>query len=220
MLLAARCRNTDTKHLIPAIDLGFSDCPLQAESRYDLALKSNQLYRAYDPSGSTSQAPNQKEFDLIQKLYQIELKGGAELSASYVELPATQVTNQAILHRDTANTGGSIYGGYLINKSIQVAILSVIELCELSVYDKQDAEIGETAAKMTAMDCTKLISLLSMDICKFVIKHNIGHLMEMQAVVTYVDPKKGLAYVQVQSRTKDPETSTQENCDTSGHFVH
>ena len=89
MLIAARGKNTDKKHSIPAIDLGFSDCPVQAESRYDLALKSNQLYRAYDPSGNQHQAPNQNEFDLIQKLYQTELKGGHDLEANYVELPRT-----------------------------------------------------------------------------------------------------------------------------------
>lgn len=44
----------------------------------------------------------------------------------------TLVTQQTILHRDTANTQGRIYSGFLINKTIQAAILSMIELCELS----------------------------------------------------------------------------------------
>ena len=45
------------------------------------------------------------------------------------------------------------------------------------------------------METTKLINLQSMDICKFVIPHNIGHIIEMKAKITYVDPKKGLAYL-------------------------
>ena len=89
MLIAARSKISNTQHSIPAIDLGFSDDQLQAENRYDLAVRSNKLHRAYDPSTNQSQAPNQKEFDLIQKLYQLELKGGPELENSYVELPAT-----------------------------------------------------------------------------------------------------------------------------------
>ena len=38
MLIAARCKSNDKKHVIPAIDLQFSDNPEQAENRYDLAL--------------------------------------------------------------------------------------------------------------------------------------------------------------------------------------
>ena len=69
------------------------------------------------------------------------------------------------------------------------------------------------------METTKLINLQSMDICKFVIPHNIGHIIEMKAKITYVDPKKGLAYLQVQSRDKDPQTFTTSSFSTQDTLV-
>ena len=70
MLIAARNKQSQEKHKIPAIELSFSDNPDLAQNRYDLARQSNLLYRAKQSSRVNSvQAPIAKEFDLIQKLY-------------------------------------------------------------------------------------------------------------------------------------------------------
>ena len=53
MLLAARNTTGNLKHQIPAIELSFSDNPDLAENRYDLALRSNELYRAKERSSVT-----------------------------------------------------------------------------------------------------------------------------------------------------------------------
>ena len=81
LLIAARSKGVNTKVPIPAIDLNYSDEELQATQRKDLALASNQLYREYNPPlpklsfknprEQESRAPDDEEFDLIQKMYQV-----------------------------------------------------------------------------------------------------------------------------------------------------
>ena len=94
----------------------------------------------------------------------------------------------------------------LLNKSIQVAILSVIEHIELSTKGQKDAE-GTEIPLMTAVEMTKHLELISLDICKFETSHFIGEIIELAARIIYVDPKKGLAYVQVESESYEPASS-------------
>jgi len=54
---------------------------------------------------------------------------------------------------------------------------------------------------MKASETIKHAELLSMEICKFVQPHHVGQLLEIRARVIYVDQKKGLAYVQVESHS-------------------
>ena len=145
----------------------------------------------------------------------MERKGGPELSLSYIELPMTRIMHQYILHRETPNSNGQIFAGFFVNKSIQVAMLCMIELCELSQEGVIDPETGEEIPKMRAMESTKFIHLDSVDICNFMISHYTGHILEMQAEITYTDPKKGLAYVQVSSRDKDIVNSSTATSDQS-----
>mmetsp|Transcript_28315 Transcript_28315/g.37796 ORF Transcript_28315/g.37796 Transcript_28315/m.37796 type:complete len:112 (+) Transcript_28315:1064-1399(+) len=56
---------------------------------------------------------------------------------------------------------------------------------------------------MRASETIKHVELVQMEICKFVQPHFVGQLLELQAKVIYVDQKKGLAYVQVESKSVD-----------------
>ena len=78
----------------------------------------------------------------------------------------------------------------------------MIELCELSLEGKLDEE-GAPVKQMVASEVSKHIELMSLDICKFVKPHFVGQVLELQSKVTYVDQKKGLAYVQVESNSFD-----------------
>lgn len=118
LLIAARSKGVNTKVPIPAIDLSYSDEELQATQRKDLALASNQLYREYNPREQESRAPDDEEFDLIQKMYQVELEGGPAVDEKYVDMELTKVKQTSIIHRDSAHAGGRIFGGQLLNKSI------------------------------------------------------------------------------------------------------
>lgn len=135
MLMAARQKGADQRALIPPIDLNFADDKRQAEERMKMALRENDFNRSYNPNDQDRQAPDQNEFEIIQNLYAVERKGSPELRSAYVEMPKTEVAQTRILHRDTTNDGGRIFGGSLINNAIQVAILSIVELCELSLLD-------------------------------------------------------------------------------------
>ena len=91
----------------------------------------------------------------------------------------------------------------------------MVELCELSLEGVIDPETGKEIPKMRAMDSIKLIKLDTIDICNFKIPHLINHTLQLHAEVTYVDPKKGLAYVHVVSRDKDHKFSTTATSDQS-----
>ena len=78
-----------------------------------------------------------------------------------------------MLHRDTTHANGRIFGGYLVNRAIQVAILSIVELCELSMLGQVDTD-GNAIPPMRAAETIKHVRLVSMEICKFVQPHYIG----------------------------------------------
>ena len=79
-------------------------------------------------------------------------------------------------------------------------MLSLVELCELSLDGMKDAE-GAPVGRMTAAQTINHIELVSLDICKFVTPHFIGDILEMEAQVIYVDVKKGLAYIQAEAKS-------------------
>ena len=83
-----------------------------------------------------------------------------------MDMELTKVKQTSIIHRDSAHAGGRIFGGQLLNKSIQVAILSMIELCELSLHGQKDAN-GAAVPLIPASESVKHIHLASTDICKF-----------------------------------------------------
>ena len=60
---------------------------------------------------------------------------------------------------------------------------------------------------MPAAEETKHLELMSLDICKLEKSHQIGEVIELAARIIYVDTKKGLAYVQVESESFDPASS-------------
>ena len=132
-----------------------------------MALRENEFNRSYNPNDQDRQAPDQNEFEIIQNLYAVERKGSPELKSAYVEMPKTEVAQTRILHKDTTNDGGRIFGGSLINQAIQVAILSIVELCELSLLDGKD-EDGNPLPPMRAVDTIKHVNLVQMEICKFI----------------------------------------------------
>ena len=70
----------------------------------------------------------------------MELKGGPTLQENFVDMAKTEVVQTSINHRDATNMAGRIYGGFVLNKTVQVAVLSMIELCELSIKSMKDAE--------------------------------------------------------------------------------
>ena len=82
----------------------------------------------------------------------------------------------------------------------------MIELCELSLHGQKDAN-GAAVPLMPASESVKHIHLASTDICKFYQPTFVGQIFEIQSKVIYVDPKKGLAYVQVESHSYDPYTA-------------
>ena len=117
-VLAARNKENQ-KQQIPQIDLAFSDDPALAQQRYDLARNQNDLFRYYDPLKSSTRAPIQAEFDILQKLFQLEKMGGVkEETDNFVDMNQTAVQTTKIIHSDTTNHNKRIFGGYLMNQSI------------------------------------------------------------------------------------------------------
>ena len=114
------------------------------------------------------------------------------------------------MHTDESHSDGRIFAGLLLNKTIQVAILSVIEHLELSMKGQKDAD-GNEIPLMTADELTEHFELISLDICKFEKSHYIGEIIEHTARIIYADPKKGLVYVQVESESYDPASSMEGN---------
>lgn len=92
-----------------------------------------------------------------------------------------------MMHLDTVNSQGHIHSGNLINRSVQVAYLSVLELCELSM--KEDNKIPDAAVLSTK------IQQVSIDNVGFAHPILVGDVLSLKAKIIYVDTKKGLAYV-------------------------
>ena len=80
--------------------------------------------------------------------------------------------NTSMLHMETANVNGYVLSGYIINKAIQTAILSVFELCEASLETQTD-EDGNTKRIDTA-ELAHHIRIHSTDLVKFVKAAKIG----------------------------------------------
>ena len=93
-------------------------------------------------------------------------------------------------------------------------MLSIVELCELSLDSMKDAD-GAPVGRMTAAQTINHIELVSLDICKFVTPHFIGDILEMEAQVIYVDVKKGFAYIQAEAKSVSLDSTASGNSDSA-----
>ena len=89
-----------------------------------------------------------------------------------------------------------------MNQCIQVAILSVLELCELSQKGTVDADGNEIV--MDSVTLSKHIRMQSLDITKFTTPIFVGEILELKAKVIYSDPKSGRVYLMIEKKTLDP----------------
>ena len=83
-----------------------------------------------------------------------------------------------------------------------MAVLSVLELCELSQKGTVDAD--GNPIKMDAVTLSQYIRMSSVDVTKFVQPVHVGEILEMSAKVIYSDPKSGRVYLMIEMKTLDP----------------
>lgn len=141
-------------------------------------------------------APLEDEFDLIQSLWKTS-KDRAALD-THVKMQDTKVFQHQLMHVDSTNSNGRIHSGNLINRSIQVAYLSVLEMCEQSLKG--------TGAEKGAAELSNSISQVSIEHINFAHPIFVGDVLSLKAKVVFVEPKKGLVYVQVMMRAIDLAT--------------
>lgn len=88
-----------------------------------------------------------------------------------------------------------------MNQSVQISLLSVLELCELSQKGTVDAD--ENPIKMDAATLSQHIRMSSVDITKFETPVHVGEILEMTAKVIYSDPKSNRVYLMIKMKTLD-----------------
>ena len=106
----------------------------------------------------------------------------------------TKIKSHFMIHSESPNSEGAVFGGYVIDKAVQVAHLAVQEFIE--VCFKSDGEPMKAAA-----DVFHHFSLVNMDTVSFIAPVRVGDILKMEAKVIFADPKKGLVRVRACAST-------------------